>query len=36
VDLSCIYRKDDQSPLLGAFLETVEEFKKTSPAPLRV
>ena len=28
VDLTCIYRRDDQSPLLGAFLETVRAFRK--------
>lgn len=27
VDLSCIYRKDDQSPLLAAFMETVDAFR---------
>jgi LysR family transcriptional regulator, benzoate and cis,cis-muconate-responsive activator of ben and cat genes len=31
VDLSCIYRKGDQSPILAAFLETVEDYKKTPP-----
>ena len=35
VDLSCIYRKNDQSPILAAFLETVEEYKKTSPGSRR-
>ena len=28
VDLSCIYRADDQSPLLAAFLETVRIFRE--------
>lgn len=28
VDLTCIYRLDDQSPLLGAFLETVRAFRE--------
>ena len=27
VDLSCIYRNDDESPLLKAFLETLREFR---------
>ncbi|MGB0712277.1 MAG: LysR family transcriptional regulator [Gammaproteobacteria bacterium] len=27
VDLSCIYRAEDESPLLGAFLECVRKFK---------
>jgi LysR family transcriptional regulator, benzoate and cis,cis-muconate-responsive activator of ben and cat genes len=27
VDLSCIYRKDDKSPILSTFLETLEAFK---------
>ena len=35
VDLSCIYRKNDQTPILAAFLETVEEYKKTSPGSRR-
>lgn len=29
VDLSCIFRADDQSPLLNAFLQTVREFRET-------
>ena len=28
VDLTCIYRLDDQSPLLGAFLETIRAFRE--------
>lgn len=28
VDLSCIYRKNDQSPILAAFLETVGEYRQ--------
>lgn len=28
IDLSCIYRLGDQSPLLGAFLKTVREFRQ--------
>lgn len=28
VDLSCIYREDDNSPLLHSFLNTVRQFKK--------
>ncbi len=27
VDLSCIYRKDDESPILQAFLSTIREFR---------
>lgn len=27
VDLSCIYRSDDQSPLLAAFLAVVRQFR---------
>lgn len=30
VDLSCIYRRDETSPLLLAFLETIREFRKNS------
>lgn len=30
VDLSCIYRKDDPSPLLNAFLEIIRAFRDTS------
>ena len=29
VDLTCIYRKDDQSPILSAFLEAVRAFRKS-------
>ncbi|MNO00962.1 DNA-binding transcriptional activator XapR [compost metagenome] len=28
VDLSCIYRADDQSPILAAFLQTIRTFGK--------
>lgn len=28
VDLSCIYRKDDQSPILAAFLDTAERYRE--------
>jgi hypothetical protein len=28
VDLSCIYRKDDQSPILAAFLDTVADYRE--------
>ncbi|WP_079437467.1 LysR substrate-binding domain-containing protein [Zoogloea sp. LCSB751] len=28
VDLSCIYRKDDQSPILAAFLNTVDGYRE--------
>lgn len=30
VDLSCIYREGDQSPLLASFLKTVREFRENS------
>ncbi len=32
VDLCCIYRKDDRSPIVTAFRETVAAFKKEKPA----
>ena len=35
VDLSCIYRADDQSPILAAFLETVRAFARQAPHPER-
>lgn len=28
VDLSCIYRKDDQSPILAAFLDTADNYRE--------
>ncbi len=28
VDLSCLYRSDDESPILAAFLDTVNEFRE--------
>lgn len=28
VDLSCLYRSDDESPILAAFLDTVREFRE--------
>ncbi|HEY0832355.1 MAG TPA: LysR substrate-binding domain-containing protein [Azospirillum sp.] len=31
VDLSCIYRKDDQSPTLAGFLESVNAYKSEHP-----
>lgn len=33
VDLSCIYRADDQSPLLAAFLETVRSYRGNARSP---
>lgn len=39
IDLSCLYRADDQSPILSAFLETVRAFRDTqtieTPADIR-
>ncbi|WP_068635113.1 LysR substrate-binding domain-containing protein [Thauera butanivorans] len=32
VDLSCIYRSDDQSPILEAFLGTIEQMRSTLPS----
>ncbi len=32
VDLSCIYRADDHSPILTAFLKTVRAFREASPS----
>nr|WP_234419056.1 LysR substrate-binding domain-containing protein [Parazoarcus communis] len=34
VDLSCIYRKGDQSPILAAFLETVAEYKRINASSI--
>lgn len=31
IDLTCLYRRDDESPILGAFLEVVRKF---SPADI--
>lgn len=35
VDLSCIYRSNDESPILGAFLKTVREFRDNLQAERR-
>lgn len=34
VDLSCIYRADDNSPLLRVFLETLREFRQQTFGPM--
>jgi len=32
IDLSCVYRKDDQSPILQAFLDIIRTYRDTQPA----
>ena len=32
IDLSCLYRADDQSPILSAFLATVRAFRNAAPS----
>jgi len=34
VDLSCIYRRDEQSPIFVAFLEAIQAFREQEEAPL--
>ncbi|HSN80729.1 MAG TPA: LysR substrate-binding domain-containing protein, partial [Rhodoferax sp.] len=34
VDLHCVYRKDEKSPLLAALLTCIHDFKRQPPIPL--